>query len=65
VFSGLIAIIGLGLLWHSIGSVMADSATFVSVERLIELILPSLLTILFLPFIYFLALYLVVFSANK
>jgi hypothetical protein len=57
--SGLIAIIGFSLLWHSIGSLLADTDSFFSIERFIELMLPSLLTILFLPFIYFLALFMV------
>lgn len=55
--TGVIGIIGFVLIWHSVAALLADINAFFSIERLIEFILPSLLTILFLPFIYFLALF--------
>lgn len=54
----LVAIAGLLLLWHSLQSIVTDWDAFASYDHLIELILPSLLTILFLPFLYLLALFL-------
>ena len=56
VLTWLLTIIGLGLLWHSTHNLLANADTFLTTERLIELTLPSILTLLFLHFVYFLAL---------
>jgi hypothetical protein len=56
VLEWLLALIGILLIWHSMRSLISD-ADFVVVERLTEMLLPALLTVLFLPFVYFLALY--------
>lgn len=53
------AILGVFLLWHSAQKVILDLDTLLRVERLIELALLSVLTILFLPFVYLLALFIV------
>lgn len=55
-FEWILAFIGLIILWHSVRSLLADSGSFFTVKQLVELMLPSLLTFLFLPFLYFLAL---------
>lgn len=55
-FEWLLAFMGFILLWHSARSLLADTGSFFTAERLIELVLPSILTLLFLPFVYFLAL---------
>jgi hypothetical protein len=56
VITGVLMIIGVLLLWHSIASLLSDTE-FVIIKRIVEMLMPSILTVLFLPFIYILALY--------
>jgi hypothetical protein len=55
-FQGLLVFIGVLLIWHSVRSLLFD-ANLIIIERLIEMLMPSILTVLFLPFLYALALY--------
>ena len=52
----LLSFIGLFLIWHTARNIVADGSSLVSLELLLQLLLPSVLTIALLPFIYFLAL---------
>jgi hypothetical protein len=53
-----LAVLGILMLWHSARGLLADPDTIFSFESLIELLLPSILTILYLPYVYCLALFL-------
>lgn len=51
------AVIGTVLIWHTVVSLLANWDTLKASELIVGLVLPAILTILFLPFIYCLALY--------
>lgn len=53
----ILAIIGFLTLGHSVRSILADTGSFFTWEQTVDLLLPSILTVAFLPFIYFLALF--------
>lgn len=55
--NGLLIIIGIVILIFSISNVVSDYKNFVSLDTLRKFLLPPLLTILFLPFIYFMVLF--------
>lgn len=53
----LLAVMGFIFLWHSLRNLIIDWNELDKAQQLIGLVLPSVLTLLFLPFIYFFALY--------
>jgi hypothetical protein len=55
--NGLLIIIGIVILIFAISNVVPDYKNFVSLDTLRKFLLPPLLTILFLPFIYFMVLF--------
>lgn len=55
--NGLLIIIGIVILIFVISNVVSDYKNFVSLDTLRKFLLPPLLTILFLPFIYFMILF--------
>jgi hypothetical protein len=55
--NGLLIIIGIVILIFVISNVVSDYKNFVSLDTLRKFLLPPLLTILFLPFIYFIVLF--------
>ena len=55
--NGLLIIIGIVILIFAISNVVSDYKNFVSLDTLRKFLLPPLLTILFLPFIYFMILF--------
>lgn len=55
--NGLLIIIGIVILIFVISNVVSDYKNFVSLDTLRKFLLPPLLTILFLPFIYFMVLF--------
>ncbi len=56
-FDYLIAIIGIGYLIYAIFNIIIDFNNFATLTNLKSFLLPPILTIIFLPFIYFIALY--------
>jgi ABC-type multidrug transport system fused ATPase/permease subunit len=54
---GLLIIIGIVILIFAISNVVSDYKNFVSLDTLRKFLLPPVLTILFLPFIYFMVLF--------
>lgn len=57
VLNTILAVLGLGLLICAVHRIITDSEAFLRAQTLFEFLLPLLLTFLFLPFLYFLALY--------
>lgn len=55
--NGLLIIIGIVILIFAISNVVSDYKNFVSLDTLRKFLLPPVLTILFLPFIYFMVLF--------
>ncbi len=54
---GILVILVLGMLLYAIGNAVDDAVNFVTITTLKGFLLPSILTISFLPFIYLLAIY--------
>ena len=55
----IVGLIGVGLLVYNFYNIVVDIRSFLSMQILMEFFLPLILTILFLPFVYFLAVYMI------
>lgn len=55
----IVALIGIGFLVYAIYNIIVDFRAFLSMQNLLIFIMPLILTILFLPFVYILAVYII------
>lgn len=52
----IIAILGMVILFHAVRGVISEAESLLNIQTLVDLLLPSILTILSLPFVYLIAL---------